>query len=68
MSGDQSLDEFRGGDADGDTERDDAESAEPATPTMRRAPDGAACEACGETVERRWLDGGAFVCAECKEW
>ena len=50
------------------TERVDPAEVEPATPTMRFAPDGAACDACGETVERRWHDDGAFVCADCKAW
>lgn len=40
----------------------------PATPTYRFAPDGAACDACGATVEKRWHDDSAFVCADCKEW
>lgn len=26
------------------------------------------CEACGATVDRRWRDGDARVCADCKEW
>lgn len=50
------------------TERVDPAGVAPATPTMRFAPDGAVCESCGETVERRWHDDGAFVCADCKAW
>ena len=42
--------------------------AEPATATYRWQPDGAACEACGATTERQWLDDGAFVCPDCKQW
>lgn len=44
------------------------DEAEPPATTYRWTPDGAACEGCGATVERRWRDGGAFVCADCKEW
>lgn len=36
--------------------------------TCEWTPGGAACEACGATVERRWRDGAARVCADCKEW
>lgn len=43
-------------------------AVEPATPTMRHTPGGAPCENCGERVERRWHDDGAFVCADCKAW
>lgn len=45
-----------------------ADGVDPATPTMRRTPGGAPCDGCGEPVERRWHDDGAFVCADCKEW
>ena len=64
-------------DADGDEDAsdDDAEShlpdashADPVTPTYRWTPEGAACESCGSVVERRWVDDGAFVCDDCKEW
>lgn len=41
---------------------------EPAAPTYRWSPDGADCEACGATVERRWRDGEGYVCGDCKEW
>ncbi|MFB6096848.1 MAG: hypothetical protein ABEJ74_05630 [Haloferacaceae archaeon] len=43
-------------------------SVDPAVATYRWSPDGAVCEACGETVDRRWLDGESYVCAACKEW
>lgn len=46
----------------------DAAAVAPATPTYRWSPDGAACDECGDTVEKRWRDGGRFVCIECKEW
>jgi len=42
--------------------------AEPAAATYRWDPEGRACADCGATVERRWRDDGAFVCADCKEW
>ena len=40
----------------------------PAESTMDWTPGGAACEACGTSVERRWRDGDRLVCAGCKEW
>lgn len=46
----------------------DPEAVEPAASTYDWAPDGAPCDACGALVEARWRDGGALVCAECKEW
>lgn len=50
-------------------ERDQrVERVEPATPTYRFAPDGAACDACDEVVQKRWHDEGQFVCADCKAW
>jgi hypothetical protein len=47
---------------------DAGDGVTPATPTYRFAPDGAVCDACDATVQRRWHDGGQFVCADCKEW
>jgi formylmethanofuran dehydrogenase subunit E len=61
---DRSLDEFA-------PTEDGSVDADPATPTMRWSPDGAACAACGETVTRRWRASAAdddYVCADCKEW
>ncbi|KPN30056.1 hypothetical protein SY89_00778 [Halolamina pelagica] len=76
------------GPGDGDPEANepeaddpDAESA-PETPTFTytSTPDGAACAACGASVEQRWRagEGGAaeapdlapdaLVCSDCKEW
>lgn len=55
-----------GGGATSGTASDD--DRPPATVTCEWTPGGAACEACGATVERRWDDGGDRVCAECKEW
>ena len=59
----------------------DAADVDPATPTYRWTPEGAACESCGRVVERRWAadesddsddsddgDAVAFVCDDCKEW
>lgn len=45
-----------------------AAEADAAVGTYRWAPDGVACAACGETVERLWLDDGEQVCEACKEW
>lgn len=42
--------------------------AEPATPTATWTTGGAACDRCGDSVARRWVDDGALVCAACKEW
>jgi hypothetical protein len=72
---DRSLDEFagaaagsdEGGDAD-DADDSTAVDADPSVPTMRWSADGDACDACGAVIERRWQDGEAFVCADCKEW
>jgi hypothetical protein len=92
---DRSLDEFASatpGDAGNAGDEAEAESgteaatgdeppADPSRPTMRWSADGAACDACGTVVSRRWWDGEApraagsrptadadFVCADCKEW
>ena len=48
----------------------EAETADipPAKTTYAWDGEGAACEACGETVERRWQQDGGLVCIECKEW
>jgi hypothetical protein len=53
---------------DGDTTGSGADGVDPAAATSRVDPGGVACPACGETVERRWRDGGDFVCTACKEW
>ncbi len=54
-------------DADAD-ETNVAPDPDPATPTADWTADGAGCERCGATVERRWLDDGDRVCADCKAW
>ncbi|GAB7009378.1 DUF7573 domain-containing protein [Halorubrum trueperi] len=43
-------------------------ASDPAIATSTWTEDGADCERCDETVARRWLDDGAFVCTDCKEW
>ena len=80
MADDRSLDEFLGGESDdtedggqpdegGDDADGDEEPPEPARSTTAFDPDGAACEACGETVRRRWRDDDdALVCGACKAW
>ena len=79
MDRDRSLDEFLGADADeepsdaGDTSMEsdaDATHEDIPEPTLSTTfvPEGADCEACGATVGRRWRDGDALVCGECKPW
>lgn len=82
MGEDRSLDEFAGAAVDdredvedgdtGEVEEDDESAGEktpdPAVSTSTWTSDGADCESCGETITRHWLDDGAFVCADCKEW
>lgn len=57
--------------ADGSATEDSPASGadvDPASAVSSVSPEGVACESCGATVVRRWADGGATVCAECKEW
>lgn len=84
MTEDSSLDEFldAGEDDDGsDAQPTDSdasegetaaaevsESVDPAVSTYSVAPEGVACERCGESVRARWRDEGAFVCGDCKSW
>ena len=70
---DRSLDEFADADTgsagDSDAAGDDPTGAdEGAAVTYEWTPGGAACGTCGASVEARWRDGEAFVCADCKEW
>ena len=62
----------RGNDAEDVVALSDEADVDPATPTYRWTPEGAACDWCGRIVERRWVDDGddddAFVCDDCKEW
>jgi hypothetical protein len=74
QSDDTSLSEFvrdDGGDPhDGDDPHEEEDGGDPdlAVSTSDYRSDGADCEACGATVERRWRDDGALVCADCKAW
>lgn len=49
-------------------------TTESATVTYAWSPAGDACDACGETADRRWRAGegaddpDALVCPDCKEW
>ncbi|ELZ89201.1 DUF7573 domain-containing protein [Haloferax sulfurifontis] len=36
--------------------------------TYRWTPEPAACPQCGESVQKRWLDGDEYVCLDCKDW
>ncbi|WP_436902857.1 DUF7573 domain-containing protein [Halovenus halobia] len=74
---DRSLDDFAADSEETDTEdsdetaeagEPDEQTVDPAVATSTLHSDGIACESCGESVRRRWLDDGAYVCAECKEW
>ena len=71
---DRSLDEFVAASAGSEESVDTASEADgdahanPSVPTMRWSADGAACDDCGTVVSRRWTDGDAVVCADCKEW
>ncbi len=74
---DRSLDDFAADSEETATEDSDetAEADEPDEPPVDPAvatstfhTDGAACESCGDSVSRRWLDDGAYVCLECKAW
>jgi hypothetical protein len=40
----------------------------PTVTTYGWSPSDTTCKACGEPTDRRWRDGGAMVCGECKEW
>jgi hypothetical protein len=69
--GDDPHEEEDGGDPhDGDDPHEEEDGGDPdlAVSTSDYRSDGADCEACGATVERRWRDDGALVCADCKAW
>ncbi|SEL13668.1 DUF7573 domain-containing protein [Haloferax larsenii] len=54
---------------DSETEADvDAPDAPEPLATYRWTPDGTSCPVCGDTVEKRWLDDGQYVCHDCKDW
>ena len=70
-----SLDDFLEAEADDDTldererKRSETDKATAvAIATYSWTPGGIDCGSCGRMVERRWRDGGTFVCAECKVW
>ena len=65
VSRDVRLDQF---DAETDASERDGATVEPASPTYRFSPDGRACDACGEGVQRLWADDGRLVCESCKPW
>jgi hypothetical protein len=46
----------------------DTGDVEPVVSTAEWHSVGAACAACGATVERRWHGEAGAVCADCKEW
>ncbi|WP_424007077.1 DUF7573 domain-containing protein [Haloferax denitrificans] len=47
----------------------DADSRDVSTlATYRWTPEPAACPQCGESVQKRWLDGDEYVCLDCKDW
>ena len=79
MVEDRSLDEFAAA-ADSDRDDTDPESEgeirdraddgtnETVTATATWTAGGADCDRCGEPHSRRWRDGDALVCADCKDW
>ncbi|RDZ52917.1 hypothetical protein C5C07_14275 [Haloferax sp. Atlit-4N] len=74
----RSLDDFAGGDdgaADEPTVADDAVDSDVADDrdvstlaTYRWTPEATPCPQCGESVQKRWLDGDEYVCLDCKDW
>ena len=46
----------------------DTDDVEPTATTYAWSDEGTTCEACGETVERRWQQADGLVCIECKDW
>ncbi|MGB9956684.1 DUF7573 domain-containing protein [Haloferax prahovense] len=52
-----------------DSDDADADSRDVSTlATYRWTPKAAACPRCGESVQKRWLDGDEYVCLDCKDW
>lgn len=59
------------GGPDGDSAASNADpddAVEPAVETSTWHADGAACDRCGERVDRRWRDDDALVCTDCVSW
>ncbi|OYR57456.1 DUF7573 domain-containing protein [Halorubrum halodurans] len=56
--------------AEGDPAVEDEGSNDvaPAESTSTWSAEGADCDRCGATVERRWRDDADLVCADCAEW
>lgn len=52
----------------GERSATEVEGVAPARATFDWSPDGAACDCCSTSVEKRWRDGDALVCGDCKEW
>lgn len=67
-SGSPSTDVASVTDADADADTDTDMEVTPARTIYAWSPAGSSCEACGATVDRRWRDGNALVCADCKPW
>ncbi|MWV63748.1 hypothetical protein GRS48_02755 [Halorubrum sp. JWXQ-INN 858] len=55
-------------DTDPDTDPDTDADVDPAVSTSTWTTGGAACDRCGAVVERRWVDDGETVCADCTAW
>ncbi|WP_148414811.1 zinc ribbon domain-containing protein [Haloferax sp. KTX1] len=36
--------------------------------TYRWTSESTPCPQCGESVQKRWLDGDEYVCLDCKDW
>ena len=71
MSEERPLTEFSSSEDPDAKTADHAEppsGVEPATVTYQWQPEGSTCARCGATTEKRWLDGGQFVCPDCKRW
>lgn len=69
---DDGVDETTDGDVDDakptSSAEADEDAVEPPRSTMTFSPDPGECGVCGEPAIRRWTDGDALVCRECKEW
>jgi hypothetical protein len=67
---DRSLSEFD--DADDSETAPESDTDEPSTAGLRSTyawtTEPVECEDCSTTVQRRWTQNGALVCADCKDW
>ena len=66
--GDGEAERVESADPDATGDARDTDAVTPATTTHQWAPEGVCCDACGQTVERRWESEDGLVCADCKEW